>query len=413
MKRRRWQWSVVTAFLFGTQTAHAQPLRLTVDEAVARAKAANPGLSATRKDLDVADANLERSRALMPANPYFSTGAQHNSARTFDPNYAFYVSQEIEVAGQRKKRIEAATQGTERATWEVKDAELDLTANVKTAFLQALVGVDRVTVAQQSVDATAELTNQIGQRKRLSDLERVSFNVTVMQAARARRDLAAAERTRDNALGTLRFLLGLSLAQEIELAGAPKTEVQELPASPELLERALRQRADLVALRHSVQRAEVQLGLTKRESIPNIIVSGSVSRFQSDTLVGGDIGFPIPIFQRKTGEIHEAVADRERASLLVQNLERQIAKDVLEARRAYTVAAGDLQAEQRDIVPRSEENLDLERRLYERGDATQLEVIGAQIDLFTARREYLDALETYNTALIQLERATGSALETP
>jgi outer membrane protein TolC len=209
----------------------------------------------------------------------------------------------------------------------------------------------------------------------------------------------------------LRLLLGVPLDQELELAGVLTSEEKALPPGPELVERALHQRSDLVAVQRAVQRAALQIGLTKREAIPNITLSGSLSRFEGDTLLGGDIAFPIPIFRRRTSDIDEALAERERATLLLQNLERDVAKQVQEARRACGVAAGNLEAQRRDIVPKSEENLDLERRLYERGEASLLEVIGAQIDLFSARRDYLDALEAYNISLIELERAIGGNLD--
>jgi len=64
----------------------------------------------------------------------------------------------------------------------------------------------------------------------------------------------------------------------------------------------------------------------------------------------------------------------------------------------------------RVIVPRIEENLQLEGRVRDRGDATLADLIGVQVDVFTARRERLDAVEAYNTSLIELERIVGGEL---
>src|SRR5262249_5466415 len=213
-------------------------------------------------------------------------------------------------------------------------------------------------------------------------------------------------------LDALRSLLGLPLHQQIELVGAPVTEVSELPPAPELVQRALQQRPDLQALRHDLQRADFQLALTQRERIPNVTVTGGVSRFEGDTLAGGDIGVPIPIFHDKTAEVHEATAERGRLGLQVQNQEATIEKEVHEALRAATVAAGDLLEQQREIVPKSEENLRIQQRLQERGQISATDVVGAQADLYTARREYLEAVENYNKSLIELERVVGGDLGT-
>ena len=394
----------------GVRGAGAAPLHLTLDEVVARARAASLDLQSSTKDVDLAEAHLERSRTLLPSNPYLTGGAQHSDVSA--PNYSFFLSQEFEVAGQRQKRIGAATENLQKATWDLKTAEQSLVATAKVAFVHALVSVDRVNLAQQGVDAAHELAEQLTRRQPSSDLARIELNTALIQESRNRRELAAAMQTHDGNLDTLRRLLGLPLHQDIELAGTPVTDIQELPPGTELVERALRQRPDLAALRHNAQRADLLVALAQRERIPNVTVSGSVSRFEGDTLVGGDLSIPVPVFQRKTAELHEAVAERERAGVQVQSLERVIEKEVLDARNACVVAAGDLQAQKRLIVPKTEENDQLEGRLYQRGEVTVADLINTHIDLLAARREYLDALETYNGALIELERVTGGELAT-
>jgi outer membrane protein, heavy metal efflux system len=387
----------------------AGPVRLTVSEAVARAVANNINLSTNRKDIEVARANLERSKAWLPANPFVTGGAQHGT--NVAPTYNFSLSQEFEIAGQRDKRIGAATQAVEAATWDMKAVEQTLAATVKTAFVHALISDERVTVAQQHVDAAHEFAEKLAGRKRPSDADRIDLNAAQIQEIRAQQELTAAEQTRATAQEALRHLVGLPLDQRVELETALERESQTLPASRELVDLALRQRPDLAALRHTQERADLQLALSNRELIPNVTVSGTFLRFESENFAGGDIGIPIPIFRRKTADVREATAERTHLGLEIQNLEREIEKQVLDAARTCRVAGDDLQAQGHDIVPKSEENYSLERSLYERGVVTVSEVIGIQIDLLTARRDYIDALETYNDALVELERVIGGDLQ--
>ena len=90
--------------------------------------------------------------------------------------------------------------------------------------------------------------------------------------------------------------------------------------------------------------------------------------------------------------------------------QEKIEKEVREAHRTCEVTGGDLLAQQQDIVPRSEENLQLERRLNQQGDATAGEVIEAQSELLSAQRDYLEAVESYNNALIELDRVVGGSV---
>ena len=55
-------------------SAAAEPLRLTLDEALARAGKANAALLASGTEIDTARANVERSQAWVPQNPYVSAG---------------------------------------------------------------------------------------------------------------------------------------------------------------------------------------------------------------------------------------------------------------------------------------------------------------------------------------------------
>lgn len=408
--RRRVFAPILIGLLCVSAPSRAERMRLTMDEAVSRAAQAHPDVAAARKAVEIAQASLQRSKAWLPANPYLSAGAGTTTQQGVGTNYGMYLSQEIEIAGQRSKRIGIATQDVAKATSEATSAQHVLTAAVKTAFVQALVSADRATLARQGQQSTAELSQQLGRFKNPSDAQRIDRNNALIQESRARRDIATTEQARENALTTLRRLLGVALDQDIELVGTPTIQVRPLPSAHDLIERA-RERPDLAAQRHAADKADAQIGLVQREAIPNLTVSGNVSRFEGATLTGGDIGLHIPVFQRKTADLNEAVAERDRERLTLASLERTVDQEAIEARRSCEVAAVDLQALRDVAIPKNEENVQIERRLFEGGDATYAEVIAAQLELLAARREYLDAVQAYNEALIELERITGGSLD--
>lgn len=389
----------------------ADRVRLTMEEAVSRAAQAHPDVAAARKAVEIAQASLQRSKAWLPANPYLSAGAGTTTQPGVGNNYGMYLSQEFEIAGQRSKRIGIATQEVAKATSEATGAQHVLAAAVKTAFVQALLSADRANLARQGQEATAEFSRQLTRTKDPSDAQRIDRNNAQIQESRARRDIAATEQARENALTTLRRLLGLALDQDIELVGSPTIQVRPLPSAHDLVERALGQRPDLAAQRHAMDKADAQIELVQREAIPNLTVSGNVSRFEGATLSGGDIGLHIPVFQRKTAELNEAVAERDRERLTLDSLERTVQQEAIEARRSCEVTAVDLQALRDVVVPKNEDNVQMERRLFERGDATYSEVIAAQLELLAARREYLDAVQAYNEAQIELERIAGGSFD--
>jgi len=397
------------AVVFLPNDTIAQTLRLTVDEAVARAKANPANFDPT--DLNLAKAQLVRSGVLLPSNPFFGGGAQRTSQMDVPNNYAFFLQQEFEIAGQRGKRVEAATQAVAQQEWQQRQAQLTLAATVKSTFVTALIHQSRVTLAERSLDATRELTAEVTRKRSTSDTERIERNIAEIQETRAERRVAASERDRDVVLSTLRQLVGVPPEQPLELVGSPQTEVKEIPSLELLTARALGQRPDAIALRHGVHKADLELTVQEREKIPNITLFGSISRFEDDFLAGGDLGFPIPVFQRGTADVLEAATERNRAGAELQRLERTIQTEVTDAYRAYLVAAGDLTALHQVVVPKSEENVEIEQRLFDKDEVEASDLIGIQTDLLTARGDYLDALEAYNDALIELERVVGGPLD--
>ena len=411
MKRLTLAAAVVVALLLAGRHAPAAALRLTMDEAVTRATQAHPDVASARAAVAIAEAGLQRSKAWLPANPYLSAGAGTTTQTGVGSNYGMYLSQEFEIAGQRSKRVAVANQDIAKATAELSGAQQTLVAAVKTAFVQALVSTDRVGLARQGLDTTADLTKHLSRSKNLTVAERIDLNNAQIQESRARRDIAATQQACDNALSTVRRLIGVSAEQDLELVGSPALAVRTLAGEGDLVERALRQRPDLAAQRHALDRSDAQIALLEREAVPNITLSGNLSRFEGATLSGGDVALHIPVFQRKTADLNEAVGERDRERLGVDSLQRTITQETLEARRACDVAATDLQALRDVAVPKNEENLQLQRRLYERGEATYSELLGTQLELLAARREYLDAVQAYNEALIELERVVGGSGE--
>lgn len=398
----------LVALLAAAPAARADGLRLTLEDALARAKSANGGLLASGKQVDTARANVERSAAWVPENPYVTGGLLQTPGTGFGPSYGFSISQEFEVAGQRSKRMAVADAGLRKAEWDQKNQELDLNAAVKTAFVRALLSEERLTLAQRNADLIGDLSKrELSESRGGSAIDR---NQLVIQDARTRKDVIAAETERAESFDALRYLLGMPATQEIELAGTVDRKVKPLPSEADLLSAALEHRPDLIALRSEAERTEKQIPLVKREGIPNLTLAGNYSRFQGDDFAGGDVSFYLPVLRSHDPELLEAAADRERAQYELDDLKRAIERDVRQAHRLCAAAGEDLRLTEDVIVLRSRENVDVERRRFEKREVDAAELIGMLIDLQVAEKEYLDSVQTYNDAWIDLEKTVGGDL---
>lgn len=416
---------VVTAIVTGHRAAAADVFRITMEDAVQRAVRTNLELQASRKDVDLAQANLQRSGAWVPSNPYFSVGASGlaeggsravgsgsgASVQSARPNLFAFLSQEFEVAGQRGLRRNAARYALDRESASIRQEEIGLATTVRSAFVRTLVNRERRIAARQAADLTAEILHRTESGTVSTSTDRIDRNTARIQHLRFVRSVAAMEQTYRDGLDTLRRLLDVPFDADIEPVGTPRADLPPLPPLATLVDRALQQRSDLQAFERAARGAEAQLAVIQRERIPNVTLSGSYSRFDSDDFAGGDLGLQLPLFQTRDADLIEAAAERDRANLQERDLRREVEREVREMRGAYELAVADLATYRDAILPMAEENLELNRRLLVKDEVNEVDVIHQQLETLSVRREYLDVLERANVSLFELERALGGSFE--
>ncbi len=410
MRNRPMIWGVFTVVLSAASTAHAQNLRLTVEDAITLARRANLASLASRKEIDVARAGVKRSEAWVPSNPYVGVGSTYRPETGGRPNIFGLISQEFELGGQSGPRRESAQSALRREKSNIQQEELSLVANVKTTFTRILINRERVSLARQTADLSAESAHKRAEEGPATTSDRIDLNNANILSARARRDLAGAETTLEDNLDLMRRLLDLPADAAIDPVGGLDTKPIAVPALAVLVERAKNSRPDLQAFREAAKVADAQLRMNRRQRIPNVTVSASYSRFDKNNYFGGDLGFSLPVTSATGADIAEAQAGHERADLELQDIQKEVEREVRESWRAYTIAAADLVSYQDSILPLSEENVRLQKRLVDRDEANVIDLLSQQLEFLGTQRDYLEVLERYTVALNELERVSGGSL---
>jgi cobalt-zinc-cadmium efflux system outer membrane protein len=172
-------------------------------------------------------------------------------------------------------------------------------------------------------------------------------------------------------------------------------------------------RPDVQAFEHALAAADAQIEVIKRERIPNVTVSGSYSRFESNDFGGGDVGVALPLFQTKSADLQEATAQRVRLSAQLEDVRRQAEREVLDAYRAYELARREADLFRSTLLPLAEENARLQEQLRRRDEASDADVWNQKIDLLEIRKDYVETLQSLHLARFDLERAVGGQLPIP
>jgi cobalt-zinc-cadmium efflux system outer membrane protein len=393
------------------------PRALSLSDALTRARMHNPDLRAAAQDVEIARGRLVKARYPSRFNPALSGELAHRErndpdARGSSKDFAVTLSQEVEVAGQRAPRVREAEEGVARAEAELRDRERLLDAAVKRAFFGALVAARRLELQRAIEDLTRRVRDGATARARAGEVPVMEANLAEIRLGQARKDTLTAEAEQSVALIGLRRLLDLAPESAVAPTGRLRGEAPAVTLGP-LLERALATRPDLVAATHEVARAGAERTLTRRLAFPNPTLEVFYREEDTgpDRIAGGGITIPLPIFDRRQGEL-VAVAGREsRARFRTAALRRTIEEEVSEALRRYDAARRTLAVFEQDVLARVDESYGFIETAYRAGKIDLFQLIVVQNDLVQAQLSHLESVARFRDAQVDLERAIGLGLE--
>ncbi len=396
--------------------------RLTLQGALEQALRKNPELQVIRKELGVVRGTLTQAETyrLNPALELEGSGGQ--SRNTDDPvehrtigGFSVGLSQVIEVQGQRRIRTEIAAANLGQTEWNIRDAERRILADVMWAFAKLLEAQERLKLAEETV-ALAEETRETA-RKQLEagevprlDLLRADVElrrVLTRQVAEKRRVAAARK--------NLNLRLGRTPDAPLRAEGPLLLPETPGPRS-ELLQRALELRPDLKAAEAGLQSSRRRVSLVRAERLfPEVEVALRYEEDrdfdQRDRRVVLDLTIPLPLFNRRQGELEAAFGEELRQEAQIALVRARIETEVAIAFEQFQSSQQIVEQYVQRILPEQEQNFRLLREGYTLGQFGLTDVLLGQRELIGVRFDYLKAIGDFNTAVVELRRAVG--LTTP
>ncbi|MCB9529651.1 MAG: TolC family protein [Myxococcales bacterium] len=381
---------------------------VTLDRAVAVALAQGPRVAALRAALGEAEARVVAA-GVYRYNPEIEvSGAARLGGGEAAADFEVALGQTFELGGQRGQRVAAARAERAAARAEAARAAQLVAADVQLAFVEALAARERLAVAEAE-QALATTLAELAQ-KRLDAGAGTQLEVNVAVADRGRVELRAADAAGDYAAARV------ALAQAMGLAApampAPAGELVEpgeaAPALETLLAEAEGRRVDLAAFAAQAGAAEARLAAARAAVWPSIGVRVFGGREEgSDTLVGGGITLPLPVFDRQQGEIGEAIAAARRVEAEAAAARLDALHGVVAAHGRYAAASAVARRLRESVLGTLRESLTLIEKSFAAGQATWIEVLVTRTALFDAQRALIDAAASARRARVLLDVAAG------
>lgn len=413
---------VAWACVYGSTIAFAQdaPARrpvaagtLTLSEALRRAVATNPRLTAGERDIAIAGGRRLQAGAIPNPELSFELDNAFGSGLYRGLSAAettLQLSQLFELGGKREARVAAGTAEVENARWQRLALRLEIASETATAFLTVLNGQRRIHIYDAQIRALERILPQLQRR-----IEVGASSPTEIARAQIAADLVRAERERARtavavARRELAAAMGMDTPEFGELVGDLVRTGNPPPFTAIL--RSLERNPQLV--RFTAQRAQrdAELLSARLKPIPDLRLSAGWRHYREtgDNAVRVGVSMALPVWDQNLGAITEA---REARAKTEAEYAAARAALILTVGKAYETLIGalrELEPLRGSAIPNVRRAVEGIESGYAQGRFTLLEILDIQNTATqTAIREQ-DALMSFHVSVATIEALTGVPL---
>lgn len=395
------------------------PKTLDLGQAVEIALSRHGGLDAARAAIE-ARAGSTRQAGLLP-NPVFSLQTENwrfygtpgfSASRNLD--VFAWVGLPIETAGKRTRRVELAEADERIAEHKRQRVAWGIRQSVKKAYWEVLAAVSDVEMLARSRETLQRLENYHEVQVRQGAMAEVDLIKVQVEAGRAALAVSGAE-----------MEVGRGKIALLEAMGIPELntdfEVRQPEARPvnlswdaaratrQTVETALVHRTEILIGRAHVERARANVALQRSLARPDVTPYLGYKRNNAfHTLIGG-FSISLPVRDKNTGRIEEALAEVRRWEADLRAVQARIGAEVAAALETVRRRQEILRLMETGMLDRARETSRIAQAAYQEGGVELLEVLDAQraqneIALFYSR----SALD-YQLSWVDLETASGTS----
>lgn len=400
---------------------------ISLNELIKRALDANQDLVAARLEIDKAKARLAQAKLRPNPTLEFEQESGRLVGNSGDSNFTVGASLPIEIYGRRDARINFAQIEIQASEAEVRNRERILINNILTNYAEALGALREIDTLEKVLELDMQTTKFVQIRVNEGETAPLELNLLQAEVERLRSRRQLAEGKLQSSLTGLKMLAGIDFNAPLRLREQINTAI--LPTLPktreEAVDIALRSRPDVLLTRIEEQVATAGLRLVRAQSKPDVtaytrfsqgrsVVDTSIGNFpQKDRSLTFGVAIGIPIFNKNQGVKAEAEISIRQAQSRREFAERVVRSEILSAYQRYEAATQAVLILEQSAIPRSTENVETFRRVYEIGEIKITELIAEQRRLLDANRDLTEALTEKYRAQADLQIALGAGALLP
>lgn len=384
---------------------------LAMRDALARAVATSPRLTAAERDVGIATGQrIQAGTLLNPELSYeqddsFGTGKYRG---TKSAETTLQISQAFEWFGKRDARIAAGQAGVEVAAIQRTAVRLEVLSETAIAFLNVLGTQRRIQILDEQVAAIDKLTPLLQRRVEAGASSPAETGRAEVASALVKADRERVRATLSSARRELAVLLGDTTPKFASVSG--RLDATGRPPRFQSVVAAIEANPQLVRWTAVYAQRNAELLIARLKPYPDVRLSAGWRHFNetNDDAVRLTLSLPIPVFDQNQGNILSA-----QENLAKTRAEREANRNTLTviAGRAYDSLQGSLSELgilRNTAIPKAQQAAEAISQGYGEGRFTLLEVLDAQANLAQARLREQEALQNFHIAVATIEGLVGN-----
>lgn len=404
---------------------YSQTDGVTLAEIVRRAYENNGEIKIARLEVDKAKARL--TQAGLRSNPTIEV--EHTTGRFTgspgDGELSIGFSLPIDVYGQRRRRIDLSKSELTLREAELVSRQRAVAGQIFSIYSDALAALRELQVLEQLLELDTRTVRfvQIRVNEGESPPLELSLLQTEVERLRARQSLA--EGRLSASISKLKLFAGIAFDQQLKLREEISTaRVPRLPTTIETgISVALRSRPEVRVAQLEEELASAGLRLLRSQSKPDVTAYTRYAQgrsgyddprgefFQRDRSLTFGVAIGVPIFNRNQGSKAEAEIAIRQAQQRRIFAEQVIKSEVTTAFQRVDAANRSLSRLETAVLPRSQQNVETVRQVYQIGELKVTDLIAEQRRLLDANRDLTETLTERYRAQADLFIALGITLE--
>jgi outer membrane protein TolC len=390
---------------------------LTLEEAIRVALANNREILVAKEKIEEAKQRIKEAKAgYFPTIDLSGTYTHLNEAPSQMGKADSYVSklsfsQPLYTSARLSYANKGASLYYQKLQEDLKNAQNQITFQVKKAFYGVLLAQENVEVTEKALDQAKRHLAVVEDFFKVGVVSKFDLLRTRVEVANLKPDLVQVRnnlRLSRESLANLLSFPSASLQLEGELSFEPlKISLEEA------IDKALKERRDLKSFKLQKEMLEAALKLDEVQNKPTLALAGNY-QYQNPSHGKDEWGeewnlnlvLSIPFFDgwANRARVAQRRSQIKQIDLSLRGLEAGIDLEVKKAFWDLEASKERIYAQEKNIE-QAEEALSIAEVRYKSGAITNLEVLDAQLALTRVRVGYLKALFDHNVAMAELEKA--------